>query len=124
GLIRATRLVAGYAATGGAGGEEGLLPLSSGWSSSLSAGSRQRQSERVNGARPWAMRARSHCELATPNSQEASTSRHTDGRLGWMLQREYTPISASSATQRIGGASVPCMHSRCVSRRSVSAAGT
>ena len=53
------------------------------------------------------MRALSHCGLGAPNSHEASTSRHTLGRTGWMPQRERTPISASSATQRGAACDVP-----------------
>src|SRR5690606_37557752 len=83
-------------------GAQAARPLSSGCGPSLSAASRQRQSAGVSGARPWAARARSHWGLAWPYSHEASTSRQTLGRWGWMVQREYTPMSASSATQRTG----------------------
>ena len=88
-----------HAATGGT---DGLLGLSSGCSLSLAGASRQRQSAGVRAGMPCAMRERSHCELARPNSQEASTSRQTEGRRGWMVQREYSPMRASSATQRTG----------------------
>lgn len=70
------------------------------------------------------MRALSHCGLATPNSQDASTARHTLGRTGWMLQRERTPISASSATQRGLACAVPRIASSWRRSGTVSSGGT
>ena len=70
------------------------------------------------------MRALSHCGLATPNSHDASTARHTLGRTAWMLQRERTPISASSATQRGADCDVPCITRSWRRNGSVSSIGT
>ena len=70
------------------------------------------------------MRALSHWGLATPNSHDASTARQTLGRTGWMPQRERTPISATSATQRGDACEVPRITRSWRRSGSVSAMGT
>src|SRR5574344_163612 len=97
------------AAIGGLGGLDGLLslPLSSGLPSPSLLAVNHGQSAGVSSGRPCRARALAHCALYLPCSQEASTSRQTLGRLGWMVQREYLPISQSSATQRTGAEWVP-----------------
>ena len=106
----------------GGGRAGGTLPLSSGPSSL--AGWSQAQSAGVSAAMPCAIRALSHCGLGAPNSHDASTARQTLGRTGWMLQRERTPISASSATHRGSACEVPRITRSWRRKGSVSSRGT
>ena len=46
------------------------------------------QLQQDGGVAQGAIRALSHCALASPNSYEAGTSAHTDGRRSWIVQRE------------------------------------